>query len=371
LIIFRYLGKQVLVTMLAVTFVLLMTFMSGRFIKYLVQAASGELSPDILFAIMAYRLPGFLELILPLGFFIGILLAYGRMYLESEMTVLHACGLSEKRLLGMSLCFSLLVALLVGSMSLYVSPWGMQQVEKLFAEQSKVTAFEVLFPGRFQSLQSGERVTYMESLSDDKNTMFNVFISDNASKGDVLNVIYAKSGTQRIDPKTGERFLVLHDGAQYEGRPGQPDYHVVSFDSYGIKIEEPDAEKRSIKAEAIATRTLINANDLESKALLQWRISLPLLVPIITLLAVSVSRVNPRQGRFFHLFPAMLIYVSYLGLLIVARKNLVKGELPESVGLWGVHAVFFGFSLLLLSRGKWMTFFQAKQNGGVTLNAEN
>lgn len=371
MIIFRYLAKQVLVTMLAVTFVLLMTFMSGRFIKYLVQAASGELSPDILFAIMAYRLPGFLELILPLGFFIGILLAYGRMYLESEMTVLHACGLSDRRLLGMTLCFSGVVTLLVGMMSLYVSPWGMQQVEKLFAEQSKVTAFEVLFPGRFQTLQSGERVTYMESLSDDKKTMFNVFISGNTKQGDALTVIYAKSGTQRVDEETGERFLVLHDGRQYEGSPGQADYRVVAFDSYGIRIDEPDAEERSIKEEALASSELMKASDLESRALLQWRLSLPLLVPIITLLAVSVSRVNPRQGRFFHLFPAMLIYVTYLGMLIVARKNLAKGELPEWLGLWVVHVFFFGLSLALLTRSKWLHIFQSKRGNGETLHAKN
>ena len=49
---------------------------------------------------MAFRIPGFLQLILPLGLFLGILLAYGRLYLESEMTVLSATSMSQKRLLG-------------------------------------------------------------------------------------------------------------------------------------------------------------------------------------------------------------------------------------------------------------------------------
>ena len=43
--------------------------MSGRFIKYLAQAASGLLDPGSLFLIMGFRLPGFLQLILPLGLF--------------------------------------------------------------------------------------------------------------------------------------------------------------------------------------------------------------------------------------------------------------------------------------------------------------
>ncbi len=126
-IIFRYLIRQIMVSMLAVSGILLLVFMSGRFIKYLADAAEGEIAAGVLFAIMGgYRFPpGFLELILPLGLFIGILLAYGRMYLESEMTVLFACGVSEKQLLAKTLLGALPVMLVVGgAMSLYISPWG-------------------------------------------------------------------------------------------------------------------------------------------------------------------------------------------------------------------------------------------------------
>jgi len=340
--------------MLAVTFVLLLIFMSGRFIKYLTQAASGGLSPDVLFSIMAYRLPGFLELILPLGFFIGILLAYGRMYLESEMTVLHACGLSRRRLLSFTLVMSLFVTSAVAGMSLYLSPLGMQKVEQLFQAQAEVTEFELLFPGKFQKLKSGERVTYTERLSEDKKTMYDVFISESAANDEGLVLLYAKTGTQSIDANTGERFLVLHEGTRYEGISGSADYQAIYFESYGIKIETPDAGQRSAKEEAIDTLDLLGSVDLGQKALFQWRVSLPLLVPIVTLLAVSLCQVNPRQGRFFHLFPAMLIYVIYLGLLIVARKNLAKGILPEWFGLWGVHACFLLLSGLLLSRHRWL-----------------
>ena len=361
MIIFRYLAKQVLVSMLAVTFILLLVFMSGRFIKYLAKAASGGISPDILFSIMAYRLPGFLELILPLGFFIGILLAYGRMYLESEMTVLHACGYSDRRLLMVTLGYSCVVAVFVGVLSLFFTPFGMQKVESLLYEQSKLTEFEMLFPGKFQSFKSGASTTYAESLSDDKKTMFNVFISEKSEKNNTHNLVYAESGTQRIDKQTGERFLELHNGTSYEGSPGALDYHVIEFESYGVLIEESNEEQGAAKEEAISTRDLWGATDLKSKALLQWRISLPLLVPIVTLLAVSVSRVNPRQGRFFHLFPAMMMYVGYLGLLIVARKSVGKGEIPSWLGLWGVHLLFFMLSLILLTKDRWLSSLRRRR----------
>ncbi len=127
---------------------------------------------------MAYRFPGFLELILPLGLFIGILLAYGRMYLESEMTVLLACGVSEGELLQKTLVGAMPVMLVVGAMSLFVSPWGMNQVEQIFNEQRKATEFEMLAPGRFQDFSSGGRVTYTEALSDDKRQLQGVFIAE-------------------------------------------------------------------------------------------------------------------------------------------------------------------------------------------------
>ena len=118
MLIFRYLAKEVLTVMTAVSIALLLITMSSRFVKYLAQAASGDLATDVLFSIMLFRIPGFLELIVPLALFIGILLAYGRLYVESEMVVLSACGISNRRLLGYTMLVAGFVALIVGSLSI-------------------------------------------------------------------------------------------------------------------------------------------------------------------------------------------------------------------------------------------------------------
>ena len=337
--------------MLAVSGILLLVFMSGRFIKYLAEAAAGELAGDVLFQIMAYRFPGFLELILPLGFFIGILLAYGRMYLESEMTVLFACGISDKQVLGKTLVGSIPVMLTVAAMSLYVSPWGMKQVEGIFNEQRQATEFEMLAPGRFQSLSSGERVTYTEGLSEDKRRLEGVFIAEHGSEG--LTIITAREGSQFVDDETGSRFLVLEEGARFEGLPGQLNYDVTGFDAYGLKIRSGSAGEKELE-EGLATSALMASDNPEHRAMLHWRFTLPLIVPIVTLLAVRLSRVNPRQGRFFHLLPAMLVYITYLGLLIVARDALESGKVPEWIGLLWVHAIFLALGLWLQFGPAWL-----------------
>ncbi|SFR41267.1 lipopolysaccharide export system permease protein [Marinobacter daqiaonensis] len=362
-IIFRYLTRQTLVSMIAVSGVLLLVFMSGRFIKYLADAAAGELAGDVLFAIMAYRFPGFLELILPLGFFIGILLAYGRMYLESEMTVLFACGVSDRQILGQTLVAGFFVMLVVAVMSLWLSPWGMKQVERIFNEQRQATEFEMLAPGRFQSLSSGERVTYTQSLSDDKRELRGVFMAEYSEEEERLSLIVADVGSQFVDPATGSRFLVLEDGARFEGLPGELDYSVTEFGAYGLKIREVDVGDKT-EEEAMSTLALWRSDDPELRALLHWRVSLPLIVPIVTLLAVRLSRVNPRQGRFFHLLPAMLIYILYLGLLIVARDALASGRVPEWIGMVWVHLLFLGLGLWLQFGPDWLRRRRLEQQGG-------
>lgn len=362
-IIFRYLTRQTLITMLAVSGVLLLVFMSGRFIKYLADAAAGELAGDVLFAIMAYRFPGFLELILPLGFFIGILLAYGRMYLESEMTVLFACGVSDRQILAHTLVAGFVVMLVVAAMSLWLTPWGMKNVDRIFNEQSQATEFEMLAPGRFQSLESGGRVTYTQSLSDDKRQLQGVFIAEYSETDQQLSLVVADEGSQFVDEETGSRFLVLERGARFQGLPGELEYSVTEFEAYGLKVAESTATG-SEDEEGMSTQALMRSDDPELRALLHWRFSLPLIVPVVTLLAVRLSRVNPRQGRFFHLLPAMMIYILYLGLLIVARDALASGRVPEWIGMLWVHVVFLGLGLWLQFGPAWLRRRRLQREGG-------
>jgi lipopolysaccharide export system permease protein len=335
----------------AVSAVLLVIIMSGRFIKYLAQAAAGLLDPGSLFLIMGFRLPGFLQLILPLGLFLGILLAYGRMYLESEMTVLSATGMSQQRLFVITLFPATLVALIVAWLSLSLAPQGANQFQLLLNKQDALTEFDTLEPGRFQALRDGTRVTYTETLSDDRINLGGVFISqknvssENKDRG--ISVLVAEKGRQEIRPD-GNRYLILDNGYRYDGNPGQADYRAIKYDEYGVLLPKPDVSDEVTDRDAMSTGTLMASDDVRLRAELQWRLSLPLLVFIVTLMAVPLSRVNPRQGRFLKLLPAILLYMAYLSILIAARGALEKGKIPHVLGLWWVHAIFLVIGLGLL-----------------------
>jgi lipopolysaccharide export system permease protein len=347
LIVFRYLSREVLMTLGAVSAVLLVIIMSGRFIKYLAQAAQGVLDPGVLFLIMGYRMPGFLQLILPLGLFLGILLAYGRLYLESEMTVLSATGMSNRRLLGYSMAPAAIVAALVAWLSLGLAPQGVAEVAKILNQQDAMTEFDTLVPGRFQAMKDGSRVTYTEGLSEDRGQLAGVFTTEKRARtkgeGDKkesgITLLVAEKGRQVIQ-EDGSRYLILENGYRYDGNPGQADYRATKYETHGVLLAKPSVSAEIGEREAIPTRELIGSDEPRHQAELQWRLSIPLLVFVVTLLAVPLSRVNPRQGRFLKLLPAILLYMAYLALLIGARGQLDKGKIPMQLGLWWVHALF-------------------------------
>lgn len=352
MIVFRYLSRELLITLSAVSAVLLVIIMSGRFIKYLAQAAQGLLDPGVLLMIMGFRLPGFLQLILPLGLFLGILLAYGRLYLDSEMTVLSATGMSQRRLLAYSLAPAALVAALVGWLSLGLAPQGVAEVDRILNEQDSLTEFDTLVPGRFQTLRNGTRVTYTRELTEDRAQLAGVFISEtnlSSATGEErgLSVLVAESGRQEVQAD-GSRYLILENGYRYDGNPGQANYRAIQYDTYGVLLPKPEVSIELSEREALPTRELFGSDDIRLQSELQWRFSLPLLVFIVTLLAVPLSKVNPRQGRFLKLLPAVLLYMTYLALLVAARGALDKGRIPPVLGLWWVHGIFFLIGMLML-----------------------
>lgn len=341
--------------MVAVTTVLLMILMSGRLIRQLASAAAGEVSLEIVFFTLILRLPSFLEMILPLALFISILLTYGRLYAESEMTVLTATGFSNKKLLGYTMIPALVLTTIVASFTLVLSPWGAQKMEELYKKQSQLTEFELLAPGRFQSTEKGSRVTYAESLSSDKSEMRHVFIADGGS------LLVARRGTQYVSDETGSRFLELHDGRRYDLVPGQLDMQSLDFDLYGVKIADEPEERRKLRKEAVPTLQLIGSDNSKHQGQLRWRLSLILMVPIVTLIAFPLSKVNPRQGKFAKLFPAVVLFMVYISLIIGLVGMIEKGKIHPDGPIWILHAVYLAIGVGLLTIPEWLRRRKVKQ----------
>jgi lipopolysaccharide export system permease protein len=367
-IIFRYLARDILAMTGAVTIVLMLVIISSRFVKYLAQAATGQLDANILFAIIGYRIPGFLELILPMAFFLAILLVHGRMYIDSEMTVLHACGMAPRRMMLYTLTVAFFVAILVAWLSLTVSPSGLARAEALLNAQSTRGEFESLESGKFYSLRGGRGVVYSEYIDEDS-VMRNVFLAEpgkKQNKDPARVVVFAAQGYPREDHDNGERFLVLENGYRVQGVPGRADFQVTSFERYGQRLAKPNPlDVRREKALALATSVLWSSNEPAYRAALQWRISVPFLVLVVTLIAVPLSRTNSRQGRYVKIFPAIVIYVLYLVGLNAARGEVEQQHPLAVFGLWWVHFIFVGIAATLIAwDAGWRPVLRRNLSGG-------
>jgi lipopolysaccharide export system permease protein len=348
-IISRYLTKEILTSLLGVTLVLLLIFLSNQLVRYLSYAAAGKIATGLVLQLMGFEIPYLLALLLPLGLYLGIILAYGRLYADSEMPVIQACGISVASLVKITTGLAVAIATLVCVLMLYINPVIALDKDKTIAQNN---ILDTLRPGRFQVLNEGRQVVYVEKISRDRTRAQNLFIAEQQKSSDSAVpvswvVVSAGQGFQEKHRDTKENFIVATQGNRYEGAPGQDAYKVIQFDKYGLRvplaINNPHEE-----LESIPTHKLWHDYDNSlSAAELQWRLSIPLSALVLMLLAIPLSQVRPRQGRYSSLLPAILIYIIYVNLMFVARNWVEIKMLPSVLGMWWVHLLMLGLAGML------------------------
>jgi len=365
MILFRYFCKEVFASMTVITIVVMVIAVGSRFSGYLSDAASGRISREIVWLLLMYRLPGIIELILPISFFLAIMLAYGRLYADNEMVVLKSSGFGDKRILGYTLIQGLLVMLLTGSLSLWLKPLGEQGMDRLRSGQKTLTEFDMLSPGRFQMLNSGRRVTYVEDILDNQE-LKEIFISEMqiAETGDKKETItmMAASGETSIDAK-GNRFLVLKEGRRYGFAFDSPEFQVIDYEEFGQLLEKEQAQDQAVLPRARSSQLLLESSlaDLASSqesAELQWRMALIIMIPVLVLIAVPLSKVEPREGRFARFVPGMVLCFLYLLSLSSSRSAISDGLLAPFPGLFMVHLLFLVIALTLFFWQEILLFFE-------------
>ncbi len=343
----RYINRE-LAGIFAVTLVmLLLVGVGGRFIGYLQEAAMGKFTGTTVLTIIGLRMPEFVQLTAPFAIYVAILLTLGRLHAEQEMVVLQGAGTSTVKLLRWISLSLLSVVSVVALLSWQFTPLSERVLADFMAEQRAQTEFETVNPGIFHTYDFGRRVTYSQGMSDDRRVLQGVFIAQQLEDGRQIN-IWAESGRQRLDPESGSHFLILSNGRRYEGTPGAADFRIMEFSELSQRLET--SKPRSGRLDVEATPSAQLGNDLDARAEWHWRLAQPLFALIGGLLAVGISRVKPRQGRFARVVPGMLLMFGYYLALLVNRNAIVEGQLPQQMGLWMVHGSFFGVALFFLNR---------------------
>lgn len=341
----RYLAREIIVTFLAVTLVLSLIYASATFLRFLGDVAGSDIPAGATLSILALKLLGSMGHLLPLSLYLAVLLGFGRLYRDQEMTALAACGIGPNQLLRIVLMLSAVIGAGIGAITLYAAPWAERQVLHIKADAEAQASFAGLAAGRFTSFRGANVVFYVERASEDTRQMERVFAHRRVDG--VGYVLTADKAYLTVDEETGERFVIFVDGYRYEGTPGQADFKVTRYREHGLRIPAPEALTPEFRKATRPTQQIWTSDRADDRAELQWRLGVPASAVIMALLSVLLSKAKPRQGRYANLFTAIVIYMVYSNLLGVAEKWYEQGQTPPALGIWWVHGLALAFLLAL------------------------
>ncbi|GEM75999.1 LPS export ABC transporter permease LptF [Vibrio sagamiensis NBRC 104589] len=276
---------------------------------------------------------------LPLSLYISILITFGRLYAESEIVVMNATGIGNKFLIQAALLLALLTSALAAFNAFWLSPWSLDRVEQVYEQVAADSSVDLLTPGKFQSSPDGSSVIFIDDVQDKR--LDSVFVAQVRPRDSILPSVMFSSSGEIKELSDGRQIIKMHDGSRYEGVPTRIEYMVTKFEEYEGVIGQHDIKSKGRAWDAYPTSSLIGNPNAEAQAELQWRISLFVCIPLLTMLVIPLSAVNPRQGRFAKMGPAILIYLAYFLAISAMKSALEDGDVPAVVGMWPINAMLF------------------------------
>nr|WP_049235637.1 LPS export ABC transporter permease LptF [Moraxella canis] len=375
----RYITTQVASTTALVLGFLVVMLLGGRLIRYFGMAAEGGLNVGVLFRLIGYNLPYFLELILPLSFFIGLMLVFGRLYADHEMAVMNASGISRGRVARLLIPLVAVLMCVEGWVSMVAKPWGMERATNIWQEQSVAQVFDLLRPQEF--ISSGDYHLYVGEMGANREFLKDVIIiqmnpaQPNSTKPSQTaqrdSIIFAKSATH-VENANGQIQLDLQQGRRYEVDPTSRQYSQIGFERYRITLsaERPEGTNH-MRIEGVSTAELLSIiqgrskrdNPQEAYAELGYRLSMPWLILLAILLATPLSYVRPRQGRWYKLVPAILIYVAGVLVVISLKDTIIKGKFPPVIYAAAL-LLMMAVAIYLNYHGRVMARLRLERQGG-------
>ena len=342
----RYIFREISQSWLAVTVVLLAILLTNQFARVLGDVAKDKLPKDAIFEIIGLTALQYLTILVPIGLFLAVMLALGRLYRDSELPAMMACRVGPGDIYRPLSWLLVPLTLAVGWLAMEVVPMALTEIEKIGVEARRQADLASIEPGRFTTDNREGAVVYAESVQS-QGSIEKVFLQRRTDDG--IEVVVAQRGEQVESDDPDTRYFVLHDGRRYEGIPGTSRFRVMEFAEHGIPYRLPQVEEPDLEPRAMTTVALLRGSTDEEAAELHWRLGVPLATFVLAILAVPLSRSQPRQGRYGKLAVGLLVFIIYFNLLSAGKAWLEQGVVSEGLGLWWVHGLMFGSAVLMLA----------------------
>ncbi len=336
---------------------LVVVWLSVLLVRLLGDAAAGNIGADVVLGLATFSTITALPTIIIVSVFIAVLTAVGRSYRESEMVVWFASGLSLASWLRPIMRFAVPAFLIVLTLTMVVAPWAYRQIGEYRVRFEQRSDLSRVVVGQFGETSGGKRVFIAEAPREPDAELGSVFVREFDEETGKYSVVTSDGARVQI-MDNGDRFLVLDQGQRYDVIPGQLETRIVHFDRYGVRLERRDDGDTEADARAQAqnilkarpTSLLLRDGNARAAGEILWRISLPIVVLNLALLALPLGAVNPRLGRSGDLLIAGLIAMLYLNLVNLLRSWVADGQVPFLLAIWPLHLLVALLGLWLLRR---------------------
>ena len=348
MIIDRYLAREIALPLVTVTTILIIIFMSYNAAVYTAEAAAGLLPAGTVALLTLLRSLIAIEILLPTAFYLAVVMSMGRMYSDNEMAALHATGFSERRVIRSVLCFSVILAMVVASLSLVVRPWAYQKSYYIKAEAEADFNLDKLEAGQFYTAEESGTVIFVERINHLQNRLEQVYFYRLNDEG--VRVISAQQAWQPVTDPFAPPVFKFFDGTAYQiDLSGKRDL-TLKFKELTLLLEADEKALNRYRSKAASTLQLAGSTKPSDIAEFQWRMTTPVTTLLFGVLAVPLSRTPPRRGRHAKTVAAVLVFAVFYILSVTARNWVEQGTVGAIPGVWWPDILLGLLILVLLLR---------------------
>ena len=353
LYIFREITTPFLLGFAVFTFVLL----TGKLLKLAEMVITKGMPISDILRLIVFMLPSFCVVTIPMSFLLALLLAFGRLSADSEITALKASRISLYGLLPPAIFFAAILFAVSMFMTVYALPWGNSAFKAFLYDVIKARITLSLKEKVFNDNVPGV-VLYMDKYDHKRNFISDVLIYDDRKANEPVT-IFARTGAIATDPQKREIRLSLKNGSIHEN-PAVSDYRLIEFASYdmsinlsnsspGVKTDEQDMSFSDLLHNIRNSDT-----DMAAKKNLQMefhkRLSLPFACFVFVVIGIPLGMQNQRAGKAAG-FSIGIGVILFNYILFSIGKNLgQKGLLHPAVAMWVPNLVLLGIGLYLFKK---------------------
>mgnify|MGYP001211203925 CR=1 FL=1 len=336
-ILLRSLNAEVFKSTLGILTIFFFLVVGSRFVGYFEQAAEGAINPNLIYKIVLLRIPDFITLLIPLSFFLGLVISISRLYADREIYGYFSVGLSRNDLIKFLFPQAAIFFLITLTLSIYIAPYTKELSRELISADSLEEQLESIRPKEVVSFNNADNFIYADSRDDDSIKDLVIYITNQNTSS---FVIAEELNYQNEDQST---ILSFEEGFAYQNIFRDESGIISRFGNLKIPVKN-DFETIS----GLSLSKLFDFSSKSSKSEMYWNISIPITIFILLVIGVYLSKVNPRQGRLSALLPAIFVYILYLSLLILGRESYENDTSYSHLYIWLAHLIFIIFAIFLV-----------------------